>query len=184
MCPFGQVARGCALGLLAMAAAVATFSLTACGGIVAAKGASTTGPRAATTSVGSSLCANAKNVDLLMIERVNSFPQNHEHFTFPAEVTVGNPAKVRALAEAICALPPIPRGVIACPADWGIIYRLSFTVNGRKLPAVTVDATGCQGVDGLGRTLWAERSPAFWNVLGTAMDISHVDNSTFRGTIG
>ena len=66
--------------------------------------------------------------------------------------------------------------------DWGINYRLIFTAGDGKLAPVTVDATGCQQVTGLGPVRWTARSPAFWSVLATAAGIAPADQATFSGT--
>ena len=63
----------------------------------------------------------------------------------------------------------------------GINYRLIFTADG-KLAPVTVDATGCQQVYGLGPVRWTVISPGFWSVLATAEGIGPADQATFGGT--
>ena len=67
----------------------------------------------------------------------------------------------------------MPAGGFVCPADLGITYTLSFTPGGRKDPAVTIDATECEEVRGIGRARWVMRTPAFWSVLGQAIGIPH-----------
>jgi len=47
---------------------------------------------------------------------------------------------------------------------------------------VTVDATGCQQVTGLGPVRWTALSPAFWSVLAIAAGIAPADQEPFRGT--
>jgi hypothetical protein len=49
---------------------------------------------------------------------------------------------------------------MSCPADSGLTYRLLFSISGRELAPVSVDATGCGEVRGLGQTRWTARSPA------------------------
>ncbi len=51
-----------------------------------------------------------------------------------------------------------------------------------KLAPVTVDATGCQQVTGLGPVRWTAFSPDFWSVLATAAGIGPADQATFAGT--
>ncbi len=72
---------------------------------------------------------------------------------------------------------------MSCPADLGISYVLSFTASDSKLAPVTVVATGCQQVSGLGPARWIARSPAFWRVLAIAAGIAPADWATFGGTI-
>jgi hypothetical protein len=88
---------------------------------------------------------------------------------------------VHAVARALLDLPLPPTGPIHCPADLGIVYRLTFFAGGRALPLVTVQATGCQVVEGLGAPRWAATSPDFWHTLGEAMGLANADYATFRG---
>jgi hypothetical protein len=74
-------------------------------------------------------------------------------------------AKARALARSVCGLPAFPRGPVNCPALLSGSYRLSFTADGRKLPVVTVQETGCQTVTGLGTVRTAATRPGFWKLL-------------------
>jgi hypothetical protein len=129
-----------------------------------------------------SLCGSLGSLDRLVVTRTNSIPQNHFHFAFPASVTVTKTAAVRDAATALCALPVMPKKGLHCPADWGITYHLAFSAKGRTFPAVDVDATGCQGVKGLGAVRWVARSPEFWRVLGAAMGLAHPDAGLFAGS--
>jgi hypothetical protein len=167
-----RVARWRVTGSLSVLAVVASIALAACGSTVVAKDTRAT--------AGSGLCASSQSVQRLMVERINQLPQNHEHFTFPARIAVNDSAQAQAVAKAVCALPSMPHGTFACPADLGLRYRLLFTVDGKTLPAVTADAGGCRTVEGLGRVLWTARTPGFWNTLATAMNIP-ASNSTFSG---
>lgn len=148
--------------------------------------AGSTGERPAVPAPASmTVCAHANDVDRLTIGRVNLLPQNHEQFTFPAQITVASPHRSQAVARALCALPRFPSGPIlmSCPVDLAISYVLNFTAGARKLAPVTVDASGCQLVRGLSPARWTARSPAFWSVLATAAGIAPADLATFRGTI-
>jgi hypothetical protein len=160
-----QVAYG-----LAMLSAVALpcSVLAACGTIF--------GP-----GIDGGLCGSVGRVDHLVVERVNLLRHNHPRFTFPARVNVSNPVQARLVAQAACALPQMPSGSISCPNDTGIIYRLTFTADGKKLAPVRAEATGCSVVYGIGQTRWIARSPGFWRTLGTAMGIGHPSNFTFGG---
>jgi hypothetical protein len=164
-----RVTYGRALGMLSVVA-LACSALAACGSTVG------------TGTAGGGLCGDVGRVDRLMVERVNLIRQNHPHFTFPAKITVSDPAKARSVAQAACALPPTPSGSFSCPADMGIMYRLTFTAAGKKLPPVRAEATGCNEVRGIGQTRWTARSPGFWRTLGAAMGIGHPNNSPFGGT--
>lgn len=128
------------------------------------------------------VCGNTGQVGSLAVTRVILLKQNRLRFSFPARVTVSSPAKARAVADAACALPPMTNKPVACPADWGITYRLTFmTAAGRKLATAKADATGCATVSGLGGTRTAARSPGFWRTLGGAMGLSHPGQEVFTG---
>ena len=104
-----------------------------------------TGPAA-----GAALCSSRAAMTRLVVSRVSALPQNHLHFTFPAVITVDSPGRARAVAEAVCGLPPMPRTVISCPADLGVSYRLSFAAGSTTFPVVTVAPGGCAVVAGAG----------------------------------
>jgi hypothetical protein len=170
------------------AAAAAVIGLAGCGGAVsnapsggsAAATGATTQVRSAT---GGTLCADAGAVDRLTVRRVKLVPANHPSFSFPAVVAVSDAAQARAVARALCALQPLPRGVVACPADLGISYRLDFATPERGLPPVGIRAGGCEGVSGAGLTRWSMRTPAFWTVLGAAMGLAHPGHAAFSGSM-
>jgi len=163
---------GRALAPLPAVAALVCAALAGCGSTLAAKDA----------PAGKTVCAHAGDVDRLTLGRVDSFPQNHVYFSFPAQVTVTGAHRSQAVAQALCALPAMPAGTFSCPADRGINYRLIFIAGDGKLAPVTVDATGCQQVYGLGPVRWTVISPGFWSVLATAAGIGPADQATFRGT--
>lgn len=81
--------------------------------------------------------------------------------------TITDPARVHALARALCALPLMPRGPISCPAEFPGGFQLLFLGTRRDLPIITVQASGCREVTGLGAPRWAAQSPAFWKLLNT-----------------
>lgn len=78
---------------------------------------------------------------------------------------VTSPARVHALARAVCDLPRLPRGRINCPALITGSYQLTFTVAGRKLPVVAAQIAGCETVTGAGAVRSASTRPAFWRLL-------------------
>src|SRR5215470_7473975 len=109
--------------VLAVIAVSAVIVLAACGstaaggaGHPASAGAGhSTGPAAgASASAGVPLCAAAQKVDRV----VASPPTSHLRAVLPRGVTITDAPRVRALAAALCALPPVPPGV-QCPADFG-----------------------------------------------------------------
>lgn len=168
----GSVTRTSGMVVLVAAALV----LGACG-----SAGGRPGPSRPASSAHPTLCGSVPTLDRLVVRRSDAIPQNHMRFSFPAEVTVTDAAKVRAAARALCALPEMPTGAISCPADFGIVYQLAFFAGGRAFPAVEVDATGCQTVSGLGHVRWVARSPEFWLTLGGAMGLSSPGSAAFRG---
>ena len=126
-----------------------------------------------------SLCRVAERVDRLVVQRHDAFPQNHVRFTFPAHVVVASPEAVRASARALCALKPFPSGPIACPADWGIAYHLTFE-DGSDVYRVIASPTGCPSAAGdIGKDRWAP--PHLWHALGTSMGLRRPDQQSFAG---
>jgi hypothetical protein len=192
----GWVRRG---GLSCLAAGAAALTVAACGTHLATPssasqptGTGTTGPAgtAGTTPTtaapagaaggGAALCSAAAGVTRLVVSRVNTLPQNHQRFAFPAGVTVADPAQARAVAKALCALPPMRPGPFSCPADMGVNYRLSFAAGQRSFPAVTAAASGCTIVTGIGTPRTAPAQ--FWTTLTHAMGVAG-GSSVLRGTL-
>ncbi|MGD0874344.1 MAG: hypothetical protein ABSA14_05050 [Acidimicrobiales bacterium] len=130
-----------------------------------------------------SLCRSIGQVDHLVVRRVDEFPRNGIHFSFPVVTAVTEVASARDVAKVVCALPRIPMGVMSCVIDLGIYYRLGFTAANATFPTVVVGATGCQTVRGIGPTRWVADS-SFWRRLGNAMGLKTPTYATFRGTGG
>jgi hypothetical protein len=169
-----------------VAAAVAGLALAACGTQQAVTTSSATQPAspAASTSparAAGALCRDTAAVTRLVVTRVTALPQNHLHFAAPAGVTISNPATARAVAQAVCALPAAPRGVVFCPADFGVSYRLNFAAGRDALPVVKVTAGGCGGVSGAGPARRAT-SNAFWTELARALGVPHPSSTSLQGT--
>jgi hypothetical protein len=176
--------------LLPVIAAVAGVALAGCATTVAVTGASTARHLAAPAPATTIVCAHAGQVNRLTVTRVNQFPRNNVHFTFPAHLTITSAPRAQAAVKALCALPPFPHTPLpmSCPADLGINYLLSFTSADRRFHVVTVDPGGCEQVEGLdwpgwAHTRWAARSPAFWHLLGVAAGIVHPGYPAFSGSI-
>ena len=159
-------------GWLPAAAAVACLALAGCSHAAAASGT--------TSGAGTAVCVNAAHVDSLTIDRLNPLHQNF-HFAVPAQVTITDAHQAQAVAKALCALPPVGHRSISCPADWGIRYRLHFAASTGKLPPVTIAATGCTMVTGLGPVRSISGLFGFWSVLGKAAGLSHASLATFAG---
>ncbi|MGA2527821.1 MAG: hypothetical protein ABSG36_01515 [Acidimicrobiales bacterium] len=172
------VVGGLCLGLLATSAAAAQAAPTAKARV--APSATPVGTQRSGVS-SSSLCAALGQLDGLVVKRVDLFPANGIHFSFPATVTVTSPSLVQRAARAVCALPVMPHRRTSCPVDLGISYRLSFSSGAATFSKVLADATGCQIVTGIPQTRWAAVSPTFWRQLGKAMGLKNPTWDTFRG---
>jgi hypothetical protein len=153
----------------ALIAAGALIGLAACGS-TAAGGAAQPGPAgasgssgpaaAATASAGVPLCAAAGKVD-----RVVAVPPGSQiRALLPGGVTIRDAARVRALATALCALPPMPAG-LHCEAAAGGAFRLTFAAGNQGFRPIGVQMSGCRSVTGLGPgRSWAQ-SPQFGRLL-------------------
>ena len=155
--------------VLAVVAASAVVVLAACGSTAAggagnpasAGAAHSTGPAAgASASAGVPLCAAAQKVDRV----VATLPAGHLRQLLPRGITVTDASQVRALAAALCALPPMPQG-LQCPADFGGMFRLVFAAGGRDFQPVRVQQSGCRAVTGIGPARSWSRSPRFGRLL-------------------
>ena len=167
-----QTGPGQALGSLPAVAALACIVLAGCGHAAASD---------TTSGAGTAVCTNATRIDRLTIDRLNPLHQNF-HFAVPAQITVTDAHRAQAVARALCALPPMGHGVYNCPADWGIRYQLRFAARHHWFRPVTVDATGCRTVTGLGPARWIIGVSGFWTALGNAAGLGHASLATFAGT--
>jgi hypothetical protein len=151
-------------GWLGVILAGAVAALAACGGVVAAPGGSQQTPSTAGSGgQETALCASAAHLDRMVVSLPGVLPSTHFHAVLPRGVTVRDPAKVRAVAAALCSLPAMPSGPMHCPADLGGGYRLAFSAVGQSFPPVMARATGCRPVSGLGPVRRA--TEAFWALL-------------------
>jgi hypothetical protein len=160
------------LGWLPAVAAVACIVLAGCGHAAA----SNTGTGASTAA-----CTNATHADRLTIDRLNLLHQNF-HFVVPAQITVTDARQAQTVARALCVLPPVGHRSYSCPADWGIRYQLRFAGRHHRFRPVTVAATGCTMVTGLGPVRMISGLSGFWSVLGKAAGLGHTSLATFAGT--
>jgi hypothetical protein len=81
----------------------------------------------------------------------------------PSGVVTGPAA--RSLARALCSLPLMPSGAFQCPAMLFEVYQVVFLASGGELFRITVQATGCRQVTGLGRARWAVHNDALLEKL-------------------
>jgi hypothetical protein len=159
-------------GLARAALLLIPLALAACGSVVAGGGSGSAGsaasPAVKVVQPGA-LCADQGAVNHLVVTRKGIITHVQARFAFPAVVTVTSPAEARAVAKALCALPPGPTGITNCPADLGISYQLRFAADGQHFRVVTVASTGCEIVTGAGKVRTIVKTPGFWFVLGKAM---------------
>jgi hypothetical protein len=126
------------------------------------------------------MCGRVAELERLGVQRLDAFPRNHIRFSFPAHVVVASPQSVRATAKSLCMLRPFPAGTIACPADWGIVYYLTFQdrVDAYR---VVLTATGCPRSAGdVGTPRWV--TPQLWRTLGTAIGLPRPTQQSFAGS--
>ena len=155
-------------------AAGLVFGAAACGNAVAGSGGSAAskppsvnpgGPMVpASTSAHSALCSATPHMTRLTFTRTLSVP-SHERQTLPLGFTIRDPATVRQVATLLCALPPMPPGMMSCPNLNGGSYQLFFVAGGRAFKAVDVQLSGCRTVSGLGKIRTWARSAHFGQEL-------------------
>jgi hypothetical protein len=147
-------AQARAVVLIASVAIAALTGLAACGSAAggnaghpatASDGDSGRSAAAVRASAGVPLCAAVGRVD----HAVLSLTASQVRELLPREITIGDAPRVRALAAALCALPPFPAGV-HCPAARGGALRLVFTAGGRNFQPVRIQDSGCPQVTGVG----------------------------------
>ncbi len=148
----------CAIPMLA----VAVIALTGCGSTPA--GGRTTGPAGTAQSVQCRQLSAADSVTVVHAEGLHSYSEQNGQDSTPG---VSSRATARALAAALCSLPTL--GHKHCALVAYNQYRLSFSADGHALPVVTVQATGCQRVTGLGPARTAASSPDLWTDLAKAV---------------
>jgi hypothetical protein len=158
--------------VLAMIAVSALTGLAACGsaavggaGHPASPGAGHSGGSAAAVraSAGVPLCAASHRVDQVVVSPASG----RLHEILPRAITIADAARVRSLAAALCALPPLPPG-LQCPADVGGALRLVFAAGRHGYPPVRIQDSSCRTVIGVGPARWS-RSPQFVRLLSRTL---------------
>jgi hypothetical protein len=117
------------------------------------------------------VCANVSHLDTLVVSLTGVLERSRMPAVLPAGFTLRDPARVQAVAAALCALPAMPGGPVNCPADFGGAYRLVFAAAGQAYPPVLIKATGCRTVSGLGPA--RATSGAFWVLLARELGTHH-----------
>ncbi len=150
----GRAPGAATRALLAVLAGGAALTLAACGSAVAGgaghpatagTGRGTALAAAARASAGVPLCTGARRADRLEVRLLTTGPRE----ILPRAVTSTDAPRVRALAAALCALPPLPHG-LRCPAVPRAALMLVFADSGHGFTTVRIQDAGCASVAGLG----------------------------------
>jgi hypothetical protein len=124
---------------------------TAAGGTAMSAGSSAASAGSAPASTAVPLCADAAHLDRMVVSLSTGIMQGHLREAQPGGVTIADPARVRAVAAALCQLPVMAPTHMKCPELHGAAYRLTFSAAERVFPPVMVGAAGCRRpVYGLG----------------------------------
>jgi hypothetical protein len=173
---------------LATTAVGSIITLAACGSQVAvSQSASTDGPGAAPTPGGAAiagvaLCRDIPQLTSAVVSRTMAFRAFQKSPILPRGITIVEPGLVHGLAAALCGLPKMPPAPVTCPAEFGSSLRFGFTAGRRPFPPVTVQASGCRVVTGLGPARTA-RSAAFWRTLSEDLSPSSPQSTSRSGEI-
>jgi len=158
-----MLAAGAALGLVACGSVAATGAGHRAAAGPATARAATASAAAARASAGVPLCSAGRRLVQLEVRLTASQPRE----VLPRALTTTDAPRVRALASALCHLPPLPRG-LHCPAEPRGALLLVFAEPGR-FTTVRIQETGCANVTGLGPARqWSWSSPPGQLLAGTA----------------
>jgi hypothetical protein len=181
-----RLAGALSRGLLATAIVGVTAVVAACGSVRAGPGShpgTAAGSRSASAgsaspSAGSAaaaavpLCTDAAHLDRMVVSLGSGFMPGHVREAQPVGVTIADPARVRAVAAALCRLPVKAPTHMLCPDIHAGVYRLTFFAAGRMFPPITVVAAGCRRpVYGLGPARVA--SGSFLGLLRSELGPGH-----------
>jgi len=154
-----RLAGALSRGLLATSLAGLMAGVAACGSVRAglggspgtAAGSAATSAGTATAPVTAPLCADAAHLDRMVVSPSAGFMPEHVRVAQPTGITITDPARVRAVAAALCGLPVMAATHMKCPVIDAGGYRLVFSDGGRMFPPVIVETAGCRRqVSGLG----------------------------------
>ena len=116
------------------------------------------------TPAGLPLCAGARQPDQVVLRLTDA----HAREILPRAATVTDPARVRALAAALCRLPRIPPGQ-HCPGALPGAILLQFSVQGHAYSRLLIHDSGCPSVTGLGAARQWSWSSRPGRLLGEAV---------------
>lgn len=142
----GRLPQRAALALVAVGTAIV---LAGCGSAVNG------GAGHATAPAGVPLCAGVQQVSRVTAQLTVTGTRE----IFPRDITIAAASRARALAAALCGLPPVPRG-LHCPAALRGALRLEFTAGGHAYQPLRIRDSGCASVSGIGplrQWTWSSR---------------------------
>lgn len=114
------------------------------------------------------LCADPAAAGRVVIARSPTLERSGPpRVVLSAQTTVTDAGRVRALAQALCALPRMSTRIM-CPMLVEGTYTLWFSAAGHRYPAVRIQESGCEEVTGLGPPRTVATSSRFWLVLARA----------------
>ena len=119
---------------------------------------------AQTASAGLPLCAGPRQPDQVVLRLTDA----HAREILPRAATLTDPARVRALAAALCRLPRIPPGQ-HCPAARPGAVLLEFSAQGHAYARLLIHDSGCASVTGLGAARQWSWSSRPGRLLGEAV---------------
>jgi hypothetical protein len=159
-----------ASALMALAGCASASSGTTASARTTASGRTAASPRAAgpggaqAASAGLPLCTGARQPDQVVLRLTNARARE----ILPRAATVTDPARVRALAAALCRLPRIPSGQ-HCPGAPPEAILLEFSAQGHAYARLLIHDSGCASVTGLGAARQWSWSSRPGRLLGEAV---------------
>jgi hypothetical protein len=157
-----------ASALIGVAACGTTMPGNAVSAVSAGAGTSREPAAAVRASAGVQLCVAAQKVDQA---EVSLTPAGGEfRKLLPRGITIRDAAQARALATALCALPPKPPA-LHCPVDFAGAFRLVFAAGRHTFQPVRVQVSGCRSVTGVGPTRSWALSPQLGRLLNQMLGV-------------
>lgn len=92
-----------------------------------------------------------KQPDKLVVIRLDPMHQSDVAF----EKNIEDKEEVKKLYDKILSLPSFPKDTFHCPADNGVQYELTFTLESKAISKAIIDALGCQRVTLNKKSYWA-----------------------------
>ncbi len=84
----------------------------------------------------------------------------------PSQYVVNDPQLAEKIFTGVLSLKAAPQGPIACPADYGISYRMIFYEKGKKVLSDDVNGGGCRFLTVQGKGF--KTNDSFWQLMQQA----------------